>query len=134
MSTLTLTRYYTSDGKYPGRETSDELDLVARVNAGKLIEAVNGLLTDLGIKNVTITSGFRTVAANVAAGGSKNSAHCLCLAIDLADPDHDIYRTCRVNVPLLEKWGIYLEHEDATPTWTHMTIRRPGSGARFFHP
>ena len=131
---ITLQRYLTSDGKYPDREQSPELVLEFRVNAGKLIEAINNLLRDLKINDVVISSGFRTQEANKAAGGSKFSAHCSCEAIDIVDKDKKLYNNLLVSIPLLSKYGLYMEHGDYCPGWVHLTIRRPKSGNRVFIP
>ena len=131
---ITLQRYLTSDGKYPDREQSPELVLEFRVNAGKLIEAVNNLLRDLKINDVVISSGFRTQEANKAAGGSKFSAHCSCEAVDIVDKDKKLYNNLLVSIPLLSKYGLYMEHGDHTATWAHLQIRRPKSGSIIFIP
>lgn len=131
---ITIQRYLTSDGKYPDREHSPELVLEFRVNAGKLIEAVNNLLRDLKINDVTISSGFRTQEANKAAGGSKFSAHCSCEAVDIVDKDKKLYNIFVCSIPALKKHGLYMEHGDYTATWVHLTTRRPKSGNRIFIP
>ena len=131
---LTVENYLTSDGKYPDRAKSKELCIDYKLNAGRLVEAVNGLLKDLVFELPPINSGFRTTVANMAAGGSRLSSHCTCMAIDFHDPDHKLYDLCAANVPLLEKHGIYLEDKQYTKTWCHMTTRRPASGNRFFKP
>lgn len=131
---ISMERYLTSDGKYPERAKSPELVLEFRINAGKLIEAVNALLKDLNINDVIVSSGFRPNSANKNANGAKNSAHLTCEAVDIVDTDKKIYNACIVNIPLLEKHGIYLENGNYTATWTHMSIRRPKSGNRIFIP
>jgi len=35
---------------------------------------------------------------------------------------------------VLEALGLYMEHPDATATWTHLTTRAPHSGRRAFYP
>lgn len=131
---MTLWRYLTSDGKYPEREHSPELTLEFRVNAGKTVEAVSNFLREIGIKDYVISSGFRTQEANKAAGGSKFSAHCSCEAIDIVDKDKKLYNALLVSIPLLSKYGLYMEHGDYCPTWIHLQIRRPKSGNRIFLP
>lgn len=131
---ITIDRAITSDGKYPDRASSTELTLEVRTNLGKTVEAVNKLLADLKVTSVVINSGFRTVKANVAAGGSRFSAHCQGLALDLQDKNGDLYRLCSVNIPLMKKHGLYMESNPPTIGWLHLTIRRPASGNTIFKP
>jgi len=131
---ITIQRAITSDGKYPDRESSPELTLEVRTNLGKTVEAVNKLLAELGIKDVIINSGFRTVKANIDAGGSKFSAHCTGQSLDLQDKSGDLYRLISVNVPLLKKYALYMESNPPTINWVHLSIRRPASGNNIFKP
>lgn len=133
---ITYDRIVTSDGKYPDRSVSPELTLDVRLNIGELARLTTACLTEAGFdtKALVINSGFRTVAANKAAGGSKFSSHCSGMAIDIADPDGLIYRTLSTNIPLLQKYGLYLEDGSKTVGWCHVTSRRPPSGKQIFLP
>jgi hypothetical protein len=100
-------------------------------NLTKLIIAVNKLRTAYG-KPLTVSSGYRPPKQNAAAGGAKNSTHLHCMAIDFSDPKGELDAWCMANLDKLEEWGLWLEHPDATPTWTHLDIR-PRSN-RVFKP
>lgn len=75
--------------------------------------------------------GFRPQSCPI---GAPRSAHKEGLAVDLFDPKNEIDAWCMANLDKLEQCGIYIEHPDATPTWSHWTTRAPGSGNRVFHP
>lgn len=69
--------------------------------------------------------------------GAPHSSHKEGLAVDRYDPHGDIDKWCMLNAGIggkLEQCGIYIEHPDATPHWSHWTVRAPGSGNRVFHP
>ena len=66
--------------------------------------------------------------------GAPNSSHKEGLAVDRYDPKGEIDKWCMSNQDALIKCGIYLEHPDATPGWSHWTTRAPRSGNRVFHP
>ncbi len=131
---ITLERYLTSDEKYPYRIKSSELTGDVKANAIKLLFYVNKLLQDLNINDVEINSGWRTIADNEKAGGSKKSNHLRGLAIDIADKDGKIDELCKNNIDLLEKHGIYIESPDKTVGWSHMQVVEPKSGNRIFNP
>lgn len=75
--------------------------------------------------------GFRPQSCTV---GAKKSAHKDGMAVDRYDPDDKIDAWCMANLRRLEWCGIYLEHPDDTPGWSHWSTKRPGSGNRVFHP
>lgn len=131
---ISIKQYLTSDGQYPDRANSPEVTLEVRNNAGVLLEQVNKFLIELGVNTISITSGFRTQAANVATGGSKFSAHCTGEAVDIEDKDKKLYNAIIVSIPLLTKHRLYLEHGNYTSGWVHLTTRRPKSGNRIFIP
>lgn len=66
--------------------------------------------------------------------GAEHSSHKEGSAVDRYDPRNEIDAWCMANLDKLEQCGIYIEHPDATPTWSHWTTRAPGSGNRVFHP
>ena len=69
--------------------------------------------------------------------GAPHSAHKEGLAVDRYDPEGRIDAWCMGHSGvggLLEQCGIYIEHPDTTPHWSHWTIRAPGSGHRVFYP
>jgi len=132
ISKVTISNYITSDGKYPDRWNSAELTLEVRTDAGRFLEVLNNFLAELNFPPPEINSGWRTAEANIKAGGSKFSAHCLGTAIDFKGVE--LYDACDKNQNLMIKHGIYMEHKSKTPTWTHLTTRRPRSGNRIFYP
>lgn len=66
--------------------------------------------------------------------GAPHSSHKEGLAVDRYDPDNKIDDWCMANLGRLEQCGIYIEHPDSTPHWSHWTIKAPGSGHRVFYP
>lgn len=131
---ISLERYLTSDNKYPDRALSSELIEEYKVNAINLLNKVNGLLNELNIMNVKISSGFRTTNANSEANGTKKSNHLKCLAIDLVDEDGQLDKMFMNNLKLLEKYGLYLESPGHTHKWSHLQCVSPKSENRVFIP
>jgi hypothetical protein len=68
--------------------------------------------------------------------GAPKSSHKEGLAVDIYDPDDKLDTWCKLpdNLALVESCGIYFEHPSSTKGWCHMTIKRPGSGNRWFYP
>jgi hypothetical protein len=66
--------------------------------------------------------------------GAPHSAHKDAIAVDRYDPDGKIDEWCMSNLMTLASCGIYIEHPDATPGWSHWSIKKPGSGNRVFRP
>ena len=83
-----------------------------------------------------VRSGWRPPAVNAAtANASPTSLHMRCFAIDIEDNDHTLAKWCQANADtVLKDLGLYLEHPDFTPTWTHVQLVAPGSGNRVFRP
>ena len=80
----------------------------------------------------TITSGYRTPAANKAAGGKLASAHLEGRAADFYDPNHVLYDWCFTHKYDLERIGLWCEQKAYTRTWCHLTSRPVAD--RFFVP
>jgi hypothetical protein len=92
-----------------------------------------------GKKNGTGSGGFRAKGDPTSAG--RKSSHEKALGIDDSDQDNafddwltTFDRNDGFENAMLEKHGLYREHPDTTPTWCHLTPRRPGSGRRTFMP
>jgi hypothetical protein len=66
--------------------------------------------------------------------GAAHSSHKEGLAVDWYDPLEEIDNWCMAHQERLKAHGIYIEHPDATPRWSHWTIKAPGSGNTVFHP
>lgn len=131
--TVTPLAVLTSDSKHPEREKSDECTTAVRIAAADLAERVSKLVDKLGI-TPRITSGFRTSAANKAAGGSRNSAHCEGKAVDLADPQGTLAAAITSDISILATCDLYMEHPDYTKGWVHLDSRGPLSRRRVFVP
>lgn len=102
-------------------------------NALLLITLANCVLEDFG-EYRTINSGYRDPETNRKAGGSPRSKHLTCQAIDLEDRDRELKIYCMKRLDLLEKYDLYMEHPDKTPTWVHLQLVAPKSGNRVFYP
>ena len=130
---------------YMGRDKTHALILGSdlRANAARTVEAANKLLTlakGAGVQLKPgqwgmVRSGWRPPDINGAtAGASKTSLHMQCLAVDLEDVDGSLDRWCFANQNVLKDLALWLEHPDATPSWTHVQLKPPGSGNRVFRP
>lgn len=108
-----------------GRDTSCSIELTddIKLNAEKLIEVVNLLLTEIGITKVTVSSGWRPPSINSkVANAAKKSLHMTGLAIDLADNDGSIKDAVMKNIDLLKKYDLFLENTAYTKTWVHLDL------------
>jgi len=125
---LDIVDVLTSSGQYPDRLNSPECVHDVKYNAAILISRVNNLLRELGITQagqVKINSGFRTQAANKAAGGAPSSCHLFGMAVDLRDPDNSL--EARITDELLEKHDLYREAPGNTRGWVHLQTRPTSS-------
>lgn len=66
--------------------------------------------------------------------GAPHSSHKEGLAVDRYDPHGDIDTWCMAHQDILKAKGIYIEHPDSTPHWSHWTIHSPASGHTVFYP
>lgn len=123
----------TTSGKYPEREKDPECTSQVRINAAEVAEAVSKLLDDLGMDR-SLSSGFRTVAANKAAGGAPHSNHLTGCAVDVYDPNDRVDDAIDKNPHLLEKHKLYREHPSKTKGWCHLQTVIPPSGSHTFNP
>ena len=118
-----------------GRDAEAPLDETKKLNMQVLLERVNKLIAYTGFRNLTVRSGYRTPAINTACGGSKNSAHLTCEAVDLTnDGGHLANELTANNAKLLTMFNLYMEDPTVTPTWVHLTTRAPKSKRRIFKP
>ena len=103
-------------------------------NLAKLADVITQLETAYG-KPFIVTSGLRSQVLQQSINPAvKNSAHITGEAVDMSDPDGAIYSFCIDNVDILINLGVYVESRTYTPRWSHLTIRPPKSGNRFFIP
>ena len=115
--------------KYP-----NEYNSVVKANAEELLRRVEGLFNDLGIVAVRVSSGWRPMAVNEAAGGSKGSCHLTGEAIDLVDTTGQLKQSILNKVELLEKHDLYMEDPSHTKSWAHLQTRKTKSGKHVFIP
>lgn len=109
----------TSDGRYPDRAKGTPADVVAA--AGDLASRLTILLNKYGVRP-PINSGYRTPAANKAAGGAPSSCHLLGKAVDFSD-NGTFAAWCLANIPHLETCGLFMEDPAHTKTWVHLQSR-----------
>ncbi len=118
-----------------------EADEQVKKNARALISKVSELLSRAGIKDITVTSGFRPSDFNKSINGAKNSHHCFGNAIDIWDPQKTIGEFCSTNIEQLAELGLWVEslsrtHASDRPQarWIHFQRVSPRSGSRIFLP
>ena len=109
------------------------LDACAKLEAIAAADGVEFKINPVTHSNVSgqTFGGFRPQSC---VQGSPKSSHKEGLAVDRYDPNGDIDAWCIKNLGHLEDCGIYIEHPDSTPGWSHWTIRAPKSGNRVFYP
>ena len=137
---ITLADYFMGRDKTHAHILGSDL----RANASRTVEAANKLLTlakGAGVQLKPgqwgmVRSGWRPPDINAGTkGASKTSLHMQCLAIDLEDVDGTLGKWCMANADtVLRDLALWLEHKEATPTWTHVQLKPPGSGNRIFKP
>lgn len=140
---ITLEDWVTSSGKYKERASSKELTNEVKTNAIILINKINQLLKELGVEDVSVSSGFRPSNINSAIpNAAKKSLHMAGKAIDIVDKNGKLDELLNSDLgqDLLQKYGVWQEHPDKTPNWTHCDIGdrivkdRPGCKKRQFLP
>jgi hypothetical protein len=115
------------------RIAEDKLNEAQRGNLKTLVDRVNALLAAY-TGPVRVSSGYRPPNVNASVGGAAKSWHLQCAALDLADADGSLWTFCLENLELCADLGLWLEDKRWTPTWVHLQIYPPGSGARIFRP
>jgi hypothetical protein len=100
--------------------------------ATNLLAKVHALLEVSPVPDPDLRSGWRPPGVNLAVGGAHNSQHMTGHAIDVADNTGllDSWLTDEI----LEKYGLYREAPESTPSWTHLQDIAPSSGRRTFIP
>lgn len=126
---------------FAGYDDSPEITEEHRENALILLRRVNALLASRGQpdrprnpRTGTQVSGTRDGGWRPKAclTGAPNSAHKDARAVDVYDPGNSL--DAWVTDDILEEHGLYREHPDSTPGWSHLTTRAPASGHRTFIP
>lgn len=135
--TITVEQYFRA---YVGHA---EITPEIHENAVELLGKVNALLEECvaqgwtpRVNPVTGTlisgqqnGGWRPQACPV---GAPSSSHKQGRGVDIADGNGEL--DAMVDAAMLERHGLYKEHEDATPGWLHVSDRAPRSGNRVFFP
>lgn len=122
---VTMTEYL------KGRDQIAPLTYEMYDNMCKLLVAVN-MLRDRYGKPLSISSGYRPPEINKKMGGSPNSAHLTCEAVDIADGTKALKRWIAENPGILDELDLYMEEPASTPTWVHLDIRKRPT--RIFKP
>lgn len=124
---------------------SPDLTYERKANAVRMLYAVTDLMTEMIAAGIVFQINPKTksqVSGETYGGfrpqdcpiGATNSSHKVGLAVDIYDPDNKIDDWCMKHQDRLQAHGIYIEHPDSTPHWSHWTIRAPGSGHTVFYP
>lgn len=106
-----------------GREKIFPLNKDQLENACNLLLRVHYLMGLLGIKEFSLSSGYRPGHFNKSAGGAARSGHLTCEAIDIKDVSGEIGQAIMDNLDLLEKCELYLEDLSYTEKWVHLQTR-----------
>lgn len=122
-----------------GRIKEEELTPIMKADMHDLLDKVNRLLFDFYSRNPEekeriITSGYRTPAANAAAGGAKLSRHQTCQAVDIEDGNEKLDKWLTTFPEKLSEFDLYREHPDYTKGWVHFSHIPPKSKKRTFIP
>jgi hypothetical protein len=119
-----------------------------QANAQRLLSSVNSLMSIAmadGVKFQTNPKTNSQVSGETYGGfrpqdcpqGAPNSSHKEGLAVDIYDPfghiDAWLLQSPRAQ-SAIESLDMYFEHPSKTESWSHWSIKRPGSGKRFFYP
>jgi hypothetical protein len=109
-----------------GREKLAPIDETMVKEAAVLLFRLDGLLAEcpgIPAEGNLVSSGYRPPSVNAQMGGSKKSAHMLCMAIDLVDPKGELGAFLKANQGLLVKYNLWLEDPAYTVGWTHLQTR-----------
>ncbi len=138
---ITLSDYFGIWYNHP--DATDEI----KGNALALLEKVNNLLdyaTTAGEIDLFINPNTKNFVAGKTYGGFRpqscpqgaaGSSHKQGRGVDIYDPEHcGLTQWCFRNQSVLVKFGLWMEHPDATSGWCHLTDRPPASGRIVFRP
>jgi len=121
---------------WKGRDVTYPSDLTPeiRANAADLLVRVNALLSLYGFPT-TLNSGWRPKTVQMKVNPrAPNSKHVSGHAVDIGDVDGKLKNWCMANLIQLERFGLYMEDPNSTPTWVHLQSVAPKSGRRVFKP
>lgn len=132
---ITVDEYFSQHGIGHEDEWTDEI----QNNVEILLGHVNAMLDEFG-ENRGLRSGWRPKSVNDRIpNASRKSKHITGQAVDIEDDDgrlkeFALARDTEQGYTTLERYGLYAEYGDATPTWLHVQIIPPGSGKRVYYP
>lgn len=115
---------------------SNAIRTVAQVNQFLFLAVSEGGVEIIRPPNGSlVTSGWRPSEINAKLpNAGKRSHHIFGRACDVHDPRASIdkWAASKAGIKALEACGLWLEHQDHTPTWTHFQTLPPPSGRRIF--
>ena len=138
---ITTDQYFRWPGHEPALKPHEPHHMDAAI---VLLSSVNHLLTRLdwqylidsdtgcsisGAKDGRGDGGFRLATATT---GARRSAHKKAHAVDVYDPAD--FLDSILTDELLDDYGLYREHPDATHGWCHLQDLPPASKRRSFYP
>ncbi len=104
------------------------LDETQSKNLGILWFRVNALLNKRGLDvKYQVNSGYRPGKYNQAAGGTPQSRHITCKAVDLGDVDGSIDKWLDAHPELLEEFKLSREDPSRTAGWAHLDCDTRGT-------
>jgi hypothetical protein len=134
---ITLDAYLMGrDKKFPEEFTQEIL-----LNSIILLEKVNALLLNLGVKEVSVSSGWRPAAINAnISNAAKKSLHMIGKAVDIKDDKgQSLVNKILTNPELLKNYDLWLEDPAFTKgkytNWVHLDLGvRKDRELRMFKP
>lgn len=139
---ITLEQYFGRWIHHPDATDQRKENAVELLEACATLEAIaksagvhfpDNQITESGVSGDTY-GGFRPQSCPQ---GAPSSSHKEGQGVDRFDPKGEIDDWCMKNAETdgaLAQCGIYIEHPDSTPHWSHWTTRAPASGHRVFKP
>jgi len=106
------------DASVPNDELTDDM----RKDAQVTVDLANELLERFGHER-GLASGWRPLDVNRRVpGASAHSNHCLCRAVDIADPGNALDGWLSANPEILDELGLWRESPSKSPNWCHLQI------------
>ena len=136
---VTLAQYFGPWWRHPDhtpeRNENAHVLLTACFNLAKEMEK-DGVVFSVNSKTQSGVSGslyggFRPQSCRE---GAPKSSHKEGQGLDRYDPLGQIDAWLLAHPEALGRHGLYIEHPDKTPGWSHWTVRAPKSGNRIFYP
>ena len=120
----------------PARRLNIELRLIPAVNLLEQRMREDGFVFPVNPATLTGVSGktFGGFRPQDCPQGAPLSNHKQGLGVDRYDPLNRIDDWCMAHLDVVAACGIWIEHPDATPGWSHWQCVPPKSGRRVFRP